>query len=610
MKKKMGKLWALLLVATLTFTGACTSKKENVKPVITGVQDLLVEAGNELNVLENVKASDEEDGDLTSKIKIEAMPSLDIKNGKVTVETAGNYELTYSVTDKNGEVAEAYATLTVTKKTGEEVVYQQYDFDTVHTVDNRGWVARVADGVNATGELKQGAYVFDIVSPGNGDGDIQLVKSGFALKAADYKIKVWAKATKNTYAHLIARDEKAEGWATYGGVFNAVITPDVAPIELNFTSNGEGSVEFLFNLGKITPNGENPADTTPENFTVTIDKIELYVISGAETLVPVVSYDFAKAEQNLSVSAGDGAVADATTENEKGKINVTSYPTSGGVWSIKADVALGGLAIEEGQKYYYSFKLSGANAQSGECLVESATSYDANRVHFNSFLVNGGEEVVVSGVFTADRPVADPVIRLQIGNPSEGVTSNQLFIDDVVFGKVEGDKEVVKTIDAFRAFGKETANATNPAFPWDTFNATDEDKEKGVGTIWTENGSLFYRIDQAGVTDWYNKLIGGCNDNPLVLKSDSYYTIEITAKASKDVSCGVFLNPLGSWDPKISEQMNLTTENQTFRFVTTDTLVMDMNFELLFQFGSEQTAQLGEVVIDFSDITIYQKSVN
>lgn len=34
-----------------------------------------------------------------------------------------------------------------------------------------------------------------------------------------------------------------------------------------------------------------------------------------------------------------------------------------------------------------------------------------------------------------------------------------------------------------------------------------------------------------------------------------------------------------------------------------------MDFEMLFQFGSEQTAQLGEVTIELSNVTIYQMPV-
>ena len=49
-------------------------------------------------------------------------------------------------------------------------------------------------------------------------------------------------------------------------------------------STGEGSAEIMLNLGKITPNPDNTSDTTPEDFTVTIDKIEIFEISPRSRL--------------------------------------------------------------------------------------------------------------------------------------------------------------------------------------------------------------------------------------------------------------------------------------------------------------------------------------
>ena len=608
--KNMRKVLAMLLaVAMLLSLAACGNKGENTAPQIAGVKDLTVQAESEIDVLAGITATDAEDGDLTSMITVESTPVLTFKNGKATPEKAGNYELTYTVTDKNGQSVSEYATLVVTKKTADAVVYQEFDFDTNHNVDANGWEAHVAEGVAATGELKQGAFVFDITNPGAGDGDIKLALPGFAVKAADYKIKVWAKSTAKTYAHILARDENADGWSTFGGAFNVVIDETVKPLELNFTVSGDGSAELLIHLGKITPNPDNAADTTPENFTVTIDKIEIYEVTGTEVKNPVYTNDFASSIDGIVVSAGDGASANVAADNGAAKVTIDSYHNGGGVWSIKTDLALPENAIEAGVKYYFSFKINAANGQTGECLVESASQEWANRVYFGSLNATAGEDVIVSGVFTAEQAIADPVIRLQIGNPGDGVTSNVIVIDDVVFGKLEGDKETNKTIHKFHPFGAGTANGTNPHFPWGTFNGTDEDNEQGVGTIWMENGSLFYRIDQGGVTDWHNKLYCGYGENPLVLKADSYYTVEIVAKASKNVSCSFFLNPLGSWEPRLSEGLDITTEEQTFTFTTTDTLVTDMNFEMLFQFGSEATAALGEVTIEFVSITIYQSVV-
>ncbi len=609
MRKKI--LATMITVACVMSMTACAGTVagagDNQAPAIDGVSDMTVMAGTEFDALSAVTATDKEDGDLTGMIVVEATPALDFKNGKAVPDKAGSYELVYSVVDKGGLTTESYATLTVTKMTGEEEVYKAFDFSGDFKADDRGWKAKIGENAKASGELKQGAYVFDIENPGESDGDVALTKSGFEVKAADYLVKIWAKSTKPTYAHIIARDENAEEWSTFGGAYNVPIGEEIAPLELNFSSDKEGSCELMFNLGKITPDPDNAADTTPEDFTVTIDKIEIYEISGEETLVP--AYTAAPAEDNLTVDAGDGAEASVSFEGDTAKAQITAYPgADGGVWSIKADIAIGDIKIEKDKKYYYSFNVNALNGQSGEVLVESREKGWECRANFNSLAAPAGEEITFSGTFVAEADVDDPVIRMQIGNAPEGVSSNEIIISNIEFGTVEGDKEVAKTIDSFMALGRNTANESNTDLPWETFNGTDEDNERGVGTIWAENGSFFYRIDNAGTVDWHNKLICGYGGNPLTLEADAYYTIEITVKAEKPVSCGVFLNPMGGWDPRIAEGMDITTEFQTFRFTTTDTFITDMDFELLFQFGSEAASQMGENTIEFSNITIYKMS--
>ena len=378
--------------------GSTTTAGENTAPVINGAADKSVEAGQEFDALAGVTATDKEDGDVSGKITITSVPALTFSNGKVTVNDPGNYELTYSVTDKGGLEANAYATLTVTRKTAEAVLYKEFDFTKAPAAEANGWEARIGENAKATGELKQGAFVFDITNPGGGDGDVQLAKPGFALEKGDYRIKIWAKSTAPTYAHLLARNENAEGWETFGGVFNARIEEAIAPIELNFPSEGEGSAELLLNLGKITPNPDNPADTTPENFTVTIDKIELYKITGEEHENEVLKSDVTAADA-VTVEAGDGAAASFAG----GVVTVENYPTEGGVWSIKANIGLGGETITNGTKYFYRFTVNAENGVSGEALVESLAQYHEARVNFNGLNAAAGEDVVISSVFTADR---------------------------------------------------------------------------------------------------------------------------------------------------------------------------------------------------------------
>ena len=606
MKKAFAILLSLLMLLSLAACGgkdaAPAASGENQKPSIQGVQDASVEAGQSFDALAGVTAADPEDGDITGMITVESTPSLDFKGGKATPENAGSYELVYSVTDKAGATAEAYATLTVTKKTGEATLLKQFDFSTADTANAHGWEA-VVDGADAAGALKDGAFVVDIVNPGEGDGAIRFVKNLDVKAGADYKIKIWAKSTAPTFAHFIPKDGSTDEWKTFGGeVWNFRLDETMKCVESNFTAPEDGVAELRLHLGKITPNPDNAADTTPENFSVIIDKVEIYEIVGQEVMEPLYTADFASS--GAFASAGDGAAANVAFEDGAAVFTIENYPTEGGVWSIQAVLELPGISIVQGEKYNYSFTVVAENGQGGEALVESNEKSWEARANFNGLGLEAGQEVTVEKTFTAEANVDDPVLRMQIGNPNEGVTANKITVKNFVFSKVGGDKETKKTLEAFAPFGMYAENVDTEKYPWQTFNGTDEDNEHGVGTIWTADGSLFYRIDDGGTVDWHNKLI--C---PITLPSDSYFIVEIKAKADKPVSCGFFLNPQGSWDPRVSEGIDFTTEEQTFTFETKDIFITDMPCELLFQFGSEATAALGGVTVEFTSVTIYQMPV-
>ena len=190
MKNYQRILAALLCLVMLLSVTACGgsggASGDNTAPEISGVFDQAVEAGTEFDAFAGVAASDKEDGDVTGKIVVSSLPEISFSNGKATVSDPGSYELTYSVTDKGGLETKAYATLTVTRQTGEAVVYQDFDFSGGEA-DAHGWTAVIGESAEATGELKQGAFVFEIANPGEGDGDVQLSKAGFELEAGDYR---------------------------------------------------------------------------------------------------------------------------------------------------------------------------------------------------------------------------------------------------------------------------------------------------------------------------------------------------------------------------------------------------------------------------------------
>ncbi|MFS0762388.1 immunoglobulin-like domain-containing protein [Peribacillus phoenicis] len=77
---------------------------DTLKPVLSGIQDIQLNFGESFNALDDISASDNSDGDITSAIKVD---------GSVNVNKAGTYVLIYSVTDQSGNTVTANRVVTV-----------------------------------------------------------------------------------------------------------------------------------------------------------------------------------------------------------------------------------------------------------------------------------------------------------------------------------------------------------------------------------------------------------------------------------------------------------------------------------------------------------------
>lgn len=84
-----------------------TGGNTNSKPVFTGVDNKTITVGDTFDKMAGVKATDKEDGDLTSKISV---------SGDVNTSVAGSYNLTYSVTDNDNATTTVTRVITVNEK--------------------------------------------------------------------------------------------------------------------------------------------------------------------------------------------------------------------------------------------------------------------------------------------------------------------------------------------------------------------------------------------------------------------------------------------------------------------------------------------------------------
>ncbi|WP_297439306.1 carbohydrate-binding protein, partial [uncultured Clostridium sp.] len=121
--------------------------------------------------MSGITATDKEDGDLTSKIKV---------TGKVDTSKAGKYTLTYSITDSKGEVTTAKRVVTVTEDDKPEPPTPGEDNFDINKVYNTGDVVIYKGQKYKAKWWTQGAYpdktdAFEIMVEVNPDGSTPYV---------------------------------------------------------------------------------------------------------------------------------------------------------------------------------------------------------------------------------------------------------------------------------------------------------------------------------------------------------------------------------------------------------------------------------------------------
>ena len=89
--------------------------EDNNVPVINGVDDISIQFASDIDLLEGITAKDKEDGNLTDKIEVK---------GSVDTEKAGDYTISYIVTDSGGVEKIVERTVTVEENNAPEITVE------------------------------------------------------------------------------------------------------------------------------------------------------------------------------------------------------------------------------------------------------------------------------------------------------------------------------------------------------------------------------------------------------------------------------------------------------------------------------------------------------
>ena len=262
-------------------------------------------------------------------------------------------------------------------------------------------------------------------------------------------------------------------------------------------------------------------------------------------------------------------------------MDITKGTTTPNCWEIWAVLGLGDK-LAGGRTYKISLDVKSTITTTANIEAVLRTFNQENtQAGKYEIAFAAGETTKVEFEANLTEDLENPAINFQLGAIQE---AGQLEFSNVSVVALGGSKEVTTEGYAFTPVGFGTYN----------------DAQTAEGSLYIENEKLVYEMTKIGLVDWHNKMY-----IPRVkLEADKIYTIEIKAKADKKISCAFFLNPVGKWDPRVSEEIAFETSSKTYEIITPK-FAADIDFEVLFQFGSDVNSALGGAKIEFESITIY-----
>lgn len=121
----------------------------NNAPIITGVDNIVINIGDKFDPMDGVKVTDDIDNNLTSSIVV---------NGKVNTLVAGEYKLSYSVTDSGNKTTRAQRIVRVNRNP----IISGYDSSLIVKSDTKITKEMILGGISITDETE---YVVDVEVP-------------------------------------------------------------------------------------------------------------------------------------------------------------------------------------------------------------------------------------------------------------------------------------------------------------------------------------------------------------------------------------------------------------------------------------------------------------
>ncbi|OWA33700.1 licheninase [Saccharibacillus sp. O16] len=259
----------------------------------------------------------------------------------------------------------------------------------------------------------------------------------------------------------------------------------------------------------------------------------------------------------------------------------------------------GGLSLEAGKTYRLSFEASASIPKSMQVVVSPTGSNEVKYLDQPAELTAAQQPYAYT--FTMGE-AADPnaLLNFGLGNPPA-----QLGVHDVSIGNVQlfevspGAEQGGQPIQVNLIRNGNFARGTDG---WFSYAASNKPEDLALTT---ENGKLQARIGQAGDNPWDRQLI----QEGFAMQQGYTYQLTFKAKADQARKLGVGIGWVDvpanyKWTGFYGNQMDLTTEEQTFTFTFPATETSYANSRIVFDMGRIIGNEQAGHTITLSDVSL------
>lgn len=390
------------------------------------------------------------------------------------------------------------------------------------------------------------------------------------------------------------------------------------------------ATHLFFELGKINDtNYPNVTSNVIYIKSIRLFKIEEGVSTEGDELYALDAGAVSGGGTIEITNQGDGAAnvtAGSAADGAK-TINIATYNTTGGCWSIIATIPTG-VTLDTSKTYGYEIEIKATSAFSNaEMHFGPKTNSDEGDKWYSADIGTIGTAYrTLRHTFKPGAAYSDPSLHLFLGkDPANNTaTTNTVYIKSFRFFEVTGNEETSKFQDKFILFGDASPDKTNEKYPISVYNQSDDVFDAApMGTAYMENGKLVYLIHQGG-SDWgHNKLAFGYGNNPIgPLPANAYYVVSFKIKASVALDFSLTLHDMDmGWDEAEGgipiryadygghEMLHAGTTETTIEITSPmASLVAHEKCELLLEFGKFLGTNK-DVRIEISDLKIGYRTV-